>query len=67
MLNTFSLAILTQKRRVANNAIEGGFQLYRKLDWVLEVVLYELFEDGEAVIVLKESDMRSALVLSRSL
>lgn len=65
--HTFCLAILAEERRVANDSVEGAFQLGRQSDGLGKVVPYELFEHGESFVVLEELELRLALVLARSL
>lgn len=54
---TFSLAILAEKRRVANDAVKDAFEAAVQLQRLGEVVGDELFENGEAVVELEESDL----------
>jgi len=58
------LTVIAQERRIANNAVERSFQFTRKLDWLLKVVLNKLLEDSESFVILKESEVWFACVLS---
>lgn len=66
-LLTFGLAIVAQKGRVNNDAVERALELSWQLERFLEVIVYEFLENCEPLIDLEQLDLRPALVFSRRL
>jgi hypothetical protein len=64
---TFGLAIVAQKGRVNNDAVERALELSWQLECLLEVVVHEFFENCKPLIDLEQLDLRPALVFSRRL
>jgi hypothetical protein len=61
------LTIVTEKWRITDDAIKDALQLGRKFDGLLKVILNELFENGKALIILKEGKLWFACTFSRVL
>lgn len=64
LIVTFSLTILAEEWRIANDAVERALELSWELDRLFKVVFDKLFEDGEAFIVFEKLQLWLALVFS---
>lgn len=62
LLYTFCLAVVAQEGRITYDTVKGRFQFGWEPDRVLELVVYELFEDGEAFVEFEEFDCGMAFV-----